>query len=234
VVEHITLRATTPAQIRRALLLRELVTHHRRSDPSRSPVVSRSSNARLGRPAPGARSPEALCAAGASVTEVLVLGRQVYLAMVAHCIAGAPLEACGLLAGARGDAGPTSPPAPGTRDSAGPPEGRAPSEGRAPPVPSTATLCFPARNSAGSARVYTVEPRDLLRADREAEAAGAELIGVFHSHTHTDAYPSPTDVAAAPDPDWHYVLVSLRDVEPVVRSYRIVDGKIEEEPVVLQ
>ena len=49
-------------------------------------------------------------------------------------------------------------------------------------------------------------------------------MGVFHSHTHTDAYPSPTDVAQALDPGWHYVLVSLRDTHPVVRSYRIVDG----------
>ncbi len=54
---------------------------------------------------------------------------------------------------------------------------------------------------------------------------------MFHSHTHTDAYPSPTDVAQAPDPDWHYVLVSLRDMEPVVRSFWIVDEVIAEEPV---
>ena len=38
-------------------------------------------------------------------------------------------------------------------------------------------------------------------------------------------------MAQAPDPAWHYVLVSLRDTEPMVRSYRIVDGAIEEEPV---
>src|SRR3546814_12561359 len=55
------------------------------------------------------------------------------------------------------------------------------------------------------------------------------IIGVVHSHTHTDAYPSPTDVAQAPDPDWHYVIVSLRDEAPVLRSYRIVDGTIIEE-----
>ena len=61
-----------------------------------------------------------------------------------------------------------------------------------------------------------------MRADRDAEAHGVEIIGVFHSHTHTDAYPSPTDIAQAPDPGWHYVLVSLRDTHPVVRSYRIV------------
>jgi proteasome lid subunit RPN8/RPN11 len=135
---------------------------------------------------------------------VLVLLDSVLEEMVAHCVSGAPLEACGLLAGTSAA------------------------------TVASATLCFPAENVDASARVYTVAPRDLLRADRAAEAAGAELLGVYHSHTHTEAYPSPTDVAAAPDPEWHYVLVSLRDVAPTVRSYRIVDGKIQEERVVLQ
>lgn len=93
---------------------------------------------------------------------------------------------------------------------------------------------YPTANDAASAKLYTVNPKDHLRADRDAEAHGWEIIGVFHSHTHTDAYPSPTDVAQAPDPSWHYVLVSLRDEAPVVRSYRIVDGKITEEPVVVE
>ena len=97
----------------------------------------------------------------------------------------------------------------------------------------TVSRCYLTRNAAASARVYSVDSRDLLKADRDAEAHGDELIGVFHSHTHTDAYPSPTDVAQAPDPGWHYVLVSLRDTHPVVRSYRIVEGTVDEEPVVL-
>ena len=96
-----------------------------------------------------------------------------------------------------------------------------------------AAVCYPTANIAESARVYTVDPKGLLRADRDAEARGMTLIGVFHSHTHTVAYPSPTDVAQAPDPAWHYALVSLADGPPVVRSYRIVDGNISEEPVVL-
>jgi proteasome lid subunit RPN8/RPN11 len=93
--------------------------------------------------------------------------------------------------------------------------------------------CYPTPNAAASAKLYSVDSRDMLRADRDAENHGFEIIGVFHSHTHTDAYPSPTDVAQAPDPGWHYVLVSLRDTRPVVRSYRIVEGRIEEESVVL-
>ena len=102
------------------------------------------------------------------------------------------------------------------------------------PETGKADRCYPTRNDAASSRVYTVNGTDFLKADRDAEDNGRTILGVFHSHTHTDAYPSPTDVAQAPDPTWHYVLVSLRDVAPVVRSYRIVDGKITEEPVVLE
>ena len=124
-------------------------------------------------------------------------------AIVAHCLDGYPLEACGLLAGHLGERGEVE-------------------------------RVYPTANSAASARLYTVEPRDLLRADRDATAAGLELIGVWHSHTHTEAYPSPTDVAQAPDPEWHYVIVSLRDTDPVLRSYIIANGKIAEERVVVQ
>ncbi|MGH9213985.1 MAG: M67 family metallopeptidase [Acidimicrobiales bacterium] len=90
---------------------------------------------------------------------------------------------------------------------------------------------YPCRNAAASSRVYTVDPHDHLVADRDAERQGIELIGVMHSHTHTEAYPSPTDVNQAPDPTWHYVIVSLRAEAPVLRSYRIVDGTVVEEPV---
>ena len=92
---------------------------------------------------------------------------------------------------------------------------------------------YPTENLAHSALVYTVDPKAHLRADREAEKNGSSIIGVFHSHTHTEAYPSPTDVAQAPDPTWHYVIVSLRANAPSLRSYRIANGDIQEEPVEL-
>jgi len=101
-----------------------------------------------------------------------------------------------------------------------------------PPGGSQALRFYPCTNAAASARVYTIEPRDHLRAERDAEAQGWDILGVVHSHTHTAAYPSPTDVAQAPDPGWHYAIVSLRDdAAPDLRSYRIVDGEIAEEPV---
>jgi proteasome lid subunit RPN8/RPN11 len=95
------------------------------------------------------------------------------------------------------------------------------------------TACYPTRNAAASARIYEVDPLEILKVDREAQKLGVDIIGVFHSHTHTEAYPSPTDVVQALDPGWHYVLVSLRDTSPVVRSYRIEDGAITEESVVV-
>ncbi len=89
-------------------------------------------------------------------------------------------------------------------------------------------------NVAESAQLYTVDPNDYLRIDRAAEAAGQAVIGVFHSHTHTDPYPSPTDVRQAPDPSWHYVLVSLRHEVASVRSYRIVDDVVTEESIEIE
>ena len=96
------------------------------------------------------------------------------------------------------------------------------------------TRFYRCRNAARSARVYTVDPGDHLRAERDAEDRGWEIIGVVHSHTHTAAAPSPTDIAQAPDPGWHYAIVSLRDeTDPQLRSYRIVDGDVTEEDVVV-
>jgi proteasome lid subunit RPN8/RPN11 len=99
------------------------------------------------------------------------------------------------------------------------------------PATGSVTAVHPTANLAASARVYTVDPREHLRIDRAAEAGGRAVIGVFHSHTHTDPYPSPTDVAQAPDPSWHYVVVSLRHEVASVRSYRIVDSLVTEEPI---
>jgi proteasome lid subunit RPN8/RPN11 len=137
----------------------------------------------------------------------LRLGTDQYRRIVAHCYDGLPDEACGLLAGPlRPDNEPTG----------------------------VVTRVYPCRNADASARTYTVDSRDLIRAMRDAESAGGELIGVWHSHTHTDAYPSDTDVRQAAEPGWVYVLVSLKHGDPVLRAYRIRDGGIAETQVVVE
>lgn len=92
---------------------------------------------------------------------------------------------------------------------------------------------FRMTNASGSPVRYSLDPKEQFAVYNTLDQEGWDLGGVFHSHTHTDPYPSPTDVAAALFPQWHYVLVSLRDEAPMTRSYRIVDGKIAEEPVVV-
>jgi [CysO sulfur-carrier protein]-S-L-cysteine hydrolase len=141
---------------------------------------------------------------------VLTLPVEVWTAVLAHAYAELPEEMCGLVAAPAGTMG-------------GP-------EGAAVPV----AAFYPCANAAASARVYTVDPRDHLRADRDAEARGWEIVGVVHSHTHTPPHPSATDVAQAPDPSWHYLIVSLADQVASLRSWRIVAGNISEEAVVLQ
>jgi len=101
------------------------------------------------------------------------------------------------------------------------------------PLTGKVSVFYPCRNEAASAKLYTIDPADHYRAELDADDRDWEINGVVHSHTHSEPYPSPTDVAQAPDPGWHYVIVSLKRDAPELRSYRIVDGTIEEESVEL-
>jgi proteasome lid subunit RPN8/RPN11 len=148
--------------------------------------------------------------------------------MIAHALDGMPLEACGLFAGIPATATDSALTA-STAQSA---EGHSSAAGQS-SAESQVLRFYPCVNEAQSSKLYTVPGKAFLQADRDAEASGWQILGVMHSHTHTDAYPSPTDVAQAPDPDWHYVIVSLRDDLPSLRSYRIVNGTITEEQVSL-
>ncbi len=94
----------------------------------------------------------------------------------------------------------------------------------------------PCANEDASSRTFTIGKDGWDAADEVLGPRGLEVVGVMHSHTHTDAYPSPTDVDKASNPllaHWHWIIVSLRDDAPVLRSYRIVDGEIQEERVAL-
>ncbi len=68
---------------------------------------------------------------------------------------------------------------------------------------------------------YVIDPREQLKALRAIEAAGEEMVGIYHSHPVSQPYPSPTDRAEAHYPDACYVLVSLRTGKPEVRAFRI-------------
>ena len=91
-------------------------------------------------------------------------------------------------------------------------------------------------NAEASPTFYVVEPKAQLKAMTEMDDLGLDLVGIFHSHVATEAYPSRTDVSYANEPNAHYVLVSTAECGngegPVsFRSFRIREGEITEEEV---
>jgi proteasome lid subunit RPN8/RPN11 len=86
-----------------------------------------------------------------------------------------------------------------------------------------------------------MDPLDELRAFRLMDERGWDLIGIYHSHPETEAYPSATDQARAFDeksrplfPGTCYMIVSLREPgDPQVRAFRLHgdgDGKTRVDP----
>ena len=93
-----------------------------------------------------------------------------------------------------------------------------------------ATKLYRAVNAEASPYRYNVDPKDLLRIYRDLESKGWDVLVIYHSHTHTEAYPSPTDVRLAAWPEAYYLIVSLADAaSPVLRAFRINDGQVKEE-----
>jgi proteasome lid subunit RPN8/RPN11 len=84
---------------------------------------------------------------------------------------------------------------------------------------------------------YEMDPEEQFRVMKEIRDSGLELIGLFHSHPHSQAYPSSVDVNQAywpgtqlPNyPDAVYVIVTLMDrAKPFARGFSIQEGKVSE------
>ena len=89
-------------------------------------------------------------------------------------------------------------------------------------------------NIAKSPFRYVMDPKEFLDADLESEKAGLKFVAFYHSHTHSPAYPSETDVRMALQSGYlnvNYILISLENIdEPVLRAFKINEsGSIEEE-----
>ena len=137
---------------------------------------------------------------------MLSISQELVDALVAHARADHPDEACGVIAGPAGS--------------------------------DTPVRHIPMVNAARSATFYEFESSDLLKLYREFDHNDEDPVVIYHSHTATEAYPSRTDVAYASEPFAHYVLISTRETGIAdgaceFRSFRIVDGEVTEEEVVI-
>lgn len=86
----------------------------------------------------------------------------------------------------------------------------------------------PLRNEADKPETqYFAAPEDMFAAMRRMREAGQEMLGIYHSHPRTQAYPSPTDVEMAFYPEAIYFIISL---EPRIemRAFKINNSQIEE------
>ena len=137
---------------------------------------------------------------------MLTIDRATYDAIVAHAERDHPDEACGIVAGPEGSDRPER--------------------------------LVEMVNAAGSPTFYEFDSTELLELYKDLWKRDEEPVVVYHSHTATEAYPSRTDIGLASEPGAHYVLVSTRthgnNEGPVeFRSYRIVDGEVTEEEVIV-
>jgi proteasome lid subunit RPN8/RPN11 len=93
---------------------------------------------------------------------------------------------------------------------------------------------FAMRNADASPVTYRLDGKEQLKIFDEMEAEGWDLWAIYHSHTHSEAYPSETDIRLAFYPEARYIVMSLVDRElPVIRSFFVRDGEVEEEELVI-
>ncbi len=92
------------------------------------------------------------------------------------------------------------------------------------------------RNVDESPFTYRLDDRQLLQFLREIDDDGLEVVGIYHSHTASEAVPSRTDVTRAFYPEAVYIIISLKNqAQPVVRGFRIADrAAVSEEDVIVQ
>lgn len=135
---------------------------------------------------------------------MLKISKELIDQMVAHARRDHPDEACGVIAG---------------------------------PANSDQPMRFiPMTNAARSTTFYEFETHDLLALYKEMDARNEDPVVIYHSHTATEAFPSRTDITYASEPFAHYVLISTRETGNAdgpyeLRSFRIVNGQVEEEEI---
>lgn len=133
----------------------------------------------------------------------LDLDRATYDALVAHARSDFPYEVCGLLAHDLSD-----------------------------PANPQFAKHWEIPNTARSMTYYSMDPKAMLAVFNEMDDEDWDLQAIYHSHTHTEAFPSPTDVELAFYPEAVYLIVSLQDPDqPVIRGFDILDGKISERTI---
>jgi proteasome lid subunit RPN8/RPN11 len=133
------------------------------------------------------------------------MNREQFDAIVAHARSGLPYEACGLIAGELRFGGKA--------------------------VERVVSKVYMLTNIDGSAEHFSMETKEQFRAIADIRKNHMTLLGNFHSHPDTIAEPSAEDIRHAYDKELVYVILSLINEEPQLKSFLVVNGRYEEEVV---
>jgi len=90
------------------------------------------------------------------------------------------------------------------------------------------THLYRVKNSTPSPFRYVMDPKEQLEVMKNAEEKGLELICFYHSHPHTPAFPSDTDIRMAVESGWvdfGYALVSLEEKGKPTVNFFMIDSE---------
>lgn len=90
---------------------------------------------------------------------------------------------------------------------------------------------YPMANTDKSNEHFMMDPKEQFSVVKDLRAKGKAMVAIYHSHPETPARPSEEDIRLALTPDVSYIIISLAAQEPVLKSFRITDGMVTEEPV---
>jgi proteasome lid subunit RPN8/RPN11 len=80
---------------------------------------------------------------------------------------------------------------------------------------------------------FSFDPSEQFTAVKDARNKGLQILANYHSHPETPSRPSQEDIRLAYDPEIGYVIVSLANAEPVVKSFRIINGSATNEDLIV-
>jgi proteasome lid subunit RPN8/RPN11 len=75
---------------------------------------------------------------------------------------------------------------------------------------------------------YEIDARLHVATNRRLRGSGRGVVGAYHSHPYSPAWPSPSDVAEAYYSEFFWMIASLAGSEPELRAFRVEDGRIIE------
>jgi proteasome lid subunit RPN8/RPN11 len=91
--------------------------------------------------------------------------------------------------------------------------------------------CIAMKNIDASPVHYSMDPAQQFAAARSCRNEGLSIRAVYHSHPETPARPSAEDIKLAYDPKLSYVIISLAEMNPQVKSFIIQKEKVLPEEI---